>query len=799
MYINNPAQGKPISNGKMYFGEPDLDPEIFTNQKQVYYIQENGDLVAASQPILLSAGGNPTYNGDAVTLSITGEYSTKVLNKLGVQEYYIARTDSSGDSGSVISYAEDLQVLSAGQLVVDFTGITVAVANIYVGKASGDRGKLFEGDDYTLTGGSQITLSASFSAGTKLIAAASELVVRDTLSQSYNFLTVAEYKSFATEFPVGKVIKLLDREASFTVLSGTGTANGFNVIASDQVTQSISLTVTGANLLAYGAKASESASFNQGAIQAAIDTQSVVYGLNETYQHNSDFTGKSNLIFHGEKGFTLQCAPSYPQANQITFPDGVSNVKIHDVIFDMQNDINPPVLSSETLENSLNFSGCTSVSIYDCEFKKSLSRGIRLNGAVSSECQDIKIFRNRFIDGSKGGCQLRRYGKDVWMYKNYCFNSVDSSFGGSSAEKSLSMSGTINGWMLDNTIVQTNGDAGTIICEFIDRQLENLTVSGNKCQGCGDNSIKVGPVIGLDFFDNHSNDAAAAGFYFEGVKDFKIHDNFSYDSQTNSIVIAEDGDTSRISERGEVYNNKLVRANLAEGNIGSSVASAWVTATTVTSGQVVTSSGNVYMADSAGTTGATLPSHGSGSISDGSVVWTFIEVAGLTPAQGSYHIFTRGGSKDIVFHNNQFIEDSTTLANGINSADINSKIDGNDFSLIKDGMITIRNSDASGVIVVKDNLSAKSTNKGTATITAPSTIVTVNPETIGESDNTVLLTIKTILNGTVAYVYADQGANNQFVIRASDSSHGTPTVSADIDINWCWSAINAQGTFGKSS
>ena len=48
MYINDPEKGRPIFNGQMYFGKPDLDPEIFTNQKQVYYIQENGDLVAAT-------------------------------------------------------------------------------------------------------------------------------------------------------------------------------------------------------------------------------------------------------------------------------------------------------------------------------------------------------------------------------------------------------------------------------------------------------------------------------------------------------------------------------------------------------------------------------------------------------------------------------------------------------------------------------------------------------------------------------------------------------------------------------
>lgn len=63
------------------------------------------------------------------------------------------------------------------------------------------------------------------------------------LSQAYEFATVAEYKAFATAFPVGKVINLLDRGASFTVISGTGTATGNKIIGSDQVSQSITLTV----------------------------------------------------------------------------------------------------------------------------------------------------------------------------------------------------------------------------------------------------------------------------------------------------------------------------------------------------------------------------------------------------------------------------------------------------------------------------------------------------------------------------------------------------------------------------
>lgn len=65
----------------------------------------------------------------------------------------------------------------------------------------------------------------------------------DDLSQAYEFQTVALYKAFNSEFPVGKIIHLLDRNAKFTVISGTGTATGNKIIASDQVSQSIDLIV----------------------------------------------------------------------------------------------------------------------------------------------------------------------------------------------------------------------------------------------------------------------------------------------------------------------------------------------------------------------------------------------------------------------------------------------------------------------------------------------------------------------------------------------------------------------------
>jgi len=35
LYINDPLKGRPLFGGKIFVGEPDLDPEIVINQKQV--------------------------------------------------------------------------------------------------------------------------------------------------------------------------------------------------------------------------------------------------------------------------------------------------------------------------------------------------------------------------------------------------------------------------------------------------------------------------------------------------------------------------------------------------------------------------------------------------------------------------------------------------------------------------------------------------------------------------------------------------------------------------------------------
>jgi len=92
MYVADNTQGKPIALGSMYFGQTNLDPEIPANQIPVSAKQEDGTIVPLTQPVLLNAGGVPTYDGSPVILEIDADvyetFSWKVLNALGGQEYY---------------------------------------------------------------------------------------------------------------------------------------------------------------------------------------------------------------------------------------------------------------------------------------------------------------------------------------------------------------------------------------------------------------------------------------------------------------------------------------------------------------------------------------------------------------------------------------------------------------------------------------------------------------------------------------------------------------------------------------
>ena len=116
---------------------------------------------------------------------------------------------------------------------------------------------------------------------------AGELV--NDLSQAYIFDTVADYEASTIVFPVGKLIHLKDRGADFTVISGTGTGNGMDIITNNSVSQSIKYIFKGTvNINHFGAVKGDND--NYAIAQRAADYLKEVGGgvLTNTSDHNEE-------------------------------------------------------------------------------------------------------------------------------------------------------------------------------------------------------------------------------------------------------------------------------------------------------------------------------------------------------------------------------------------------------------------------------------------------------------------------------------------------------------------------------
>jgi len=83
-----------VGGGELYIGVVDGDPAFTPADRiQAYIARQNDTDLAIPQPIDLSPGGVPMYNGSAVTLKGTGvEFSMQVLDSQGNQIYYSPRS-----------------------------------------------------------------------------------------------------------------------------------------------------------------------------------------------------------------------------------------------------------------------------------------------------------------------------------------------------------------------------------------------------------------------------------------------------------------------------------------------------------------------------------------------------------------------------------------------------------------------------------------------------------------------------------------------------------------------------------
>jgi len=269
------------------------------------------------------------------------------------------------------------------------------------------------------------------------------------LSQAYGFPTVAAYKAFATEFPVGKIIHLLDRgsEFSFTVIAGTGTANNYNIIASDQVSQSVDLVIDDViYVLAYGLTG-DGTTDDSPVINAAIDSalNSPLFIIRRVVMPTGVyFLGASlnlfnGLVFHHEPSIVYNCgAPFFSKNTQVNSltrltvsgnpvirsdntyagvlfrTDSMSYLNIT-ARFDGRN-----VTTASLFQMSDLFAGTDAYNRIECEFRNCLNS---VNGAV-------------FIEGGT----FHDFTRSLWNNngKNFTINGKNHMFGhGTAIEKSL--------------------------------------------------------------------------------------------------------------------------------------------------------------------------------------------------------------------------------------------------------------------------------------------------------------------------------------------------------------------------
>jgi len=125
LYIPNPDKFGTLAFGKIFVGIPDLDPEDGNgnpiNSKQLRVVQEDGTKVNVPQPFILSAGGEPQYNGSTVRLDVNGNHSLKILTSNNVQKHYIHNVETlHGDLSLTIDFPTKLAYEEfAGELPVD--------------------------------------------------------------------------------------------------------------------------------------------------------------------------------------------------------------------------------------------------------------------------------------------------------------------------------------------------------------------------------------------------------------------------------------------------------------------------------------------------------------------------------------------------------------------------------------------------------------------------------------------------------------------------------------------------------
>lgn len=245
-YVPDPDTNAPLSGAQMYFGLVGTDPQIVSNQKKVYSLQQDKAAISMTQPVICSAGGVPQLNGDFVALGVSGSYSLKILSSTGEQKYYIPRVvnDNAENANGVV--LEESQTVTGGNQTLTYSNIEASTSTFYV--SDGVSGTLFEGAflkkdvDYTVDSATEITLLNAKTDGTVVLGRQADpigevLPFRANAGYLFTFSILSD--AVSSDLVVGDTVTINDSASAGdelggakykVVAGGTGVQDGINFI-----------------------------------------------------------------------------------------------------------------------------------------------------------------------------------------------------------------------------------------------------------------------------------------------------------------------------------------------------------------------------------------------------------------------------------------------------------------------------------------------------------------------------------------------------------------------------------------
>lgn len=418
------------------------------------------------------------------------------------------------------------------------------------------------------------------------------------------------------------------------------------------------------------------------------------------------------------------------------------DLEIEGVGFDLGKGSYTPNLSNAQLENAINSVSPVRLKVTNCDFSNLVNYGIVVNGTSLNEAKDIDISANTGTTGTRGFVMVRRYGKNVHVDRNNITDMVDVA---NTLFKPIEVSGSLDVSICDNVITQTNSAGGPVIVEYIDRESVNVSIQRNHYYGpAGEAYFKVGAASNVWFTDNHTSGLADIGAYFEGCENLWICNNRLVNTRRNSLVLAQDFDTSRYNKKVKVLNNHFVDANRDNASVG--------------------------------------------------VPYT------STGSNNSYCAWVQDNTEQVEFKGNHYIK-GTNECGGLLISSPSYVIKEEDFSKLGTNAVTINNSfaPAGAEYEISNNIKCATSAKGEVTINSGTASALIDPPIVKHYWPNTTVTLKTVLSGAAAYVIAEGDVPPKVAVIAKTAAHANVTLSANATLFWnidCSKAV--KGILGKT-